>query len=179
MKIFPKCYARELYHSVHLAEVTAILDPWIDEVLYSKSPFLRQVASYYLRVYGSSSAPRFFKNLIGDEILRLNEPEDLKASIHAAIIIAYREFKPYITDQSMVTWLSWRIPYEVSKLVTWRVIHPIGPFDECFLPPEIDEFERTFEVERQIGIISKDLGLERQSKSFYLQKVKAEHATFK
>ena len=172
MKIFPKAYARQLYHATHLAEIIAILDPWIDEVVYPKSPFLRQIASYFLRPFGRSSAPRFFKNLVGDEILRLNDFEDLRSSIHLAIIKSYRDYKPYLSDQSLVTWMSWKIPYEVSKLVTWQVTHPIGPFEESFFPPEILDFENTFEFERQVDIISKDLKLEKQSKYYYLQKVK-------
>jgi hypothetical protein len=179
LRIFHKAYARQLYHASHLAEVIAILDPWIDEILYPGSPFLRQVASYFLRPYGRSSSPRFFKNLVGSEILRLNELEDLKSSINLAIVISYRDYKPYYSDQSRVTWMSWRIPYEVSKLVTWRVVHPIEPCEECFLPLEIEEFNRVFEIKRQIGIISKDLCLEKQYKYYYLQKVKDKNATFK
>lgn len=172
MKIFSRYYVLRLYRTNKLVEILEILEPWISEVLYKNSPFLRQVASYHLRVFGSSYSPRFFKNIIANEILRLTEQEDLYSIIRLAIIICYRNYDPSKGNVSLVTWLAWRIPYEVSKLVTWRVTHLISPFIEEFLPTEIEEFERTFELERQIGIISKDLELDKRSKHYYLRKVR-------
>ena len=172
MRIFPRFYALRLYRTNQLEDILDILDSWVDEVLYENSPFLRQVASYHLRPTGRSSSPRIFKRILANEILRLTEPEDLKAIVKLAIVVSYRNYKPSKGNVSLVNWLSWRIPYEVSKWVTWREAHPVEPFEEAFLPPEIDEFERTFEIERQIVILSKDLGLEKQIKYYYLQKVK-------
>lgn len=172
MKVFRRHYVLSLYRTNKLEEILDILEPWISEVLHSDSPFLRQVASYHLRPLGSSSAPRFFKSILAGEIIRLNETEDLKAALRLSIIISYRDYNPSKGNVSLVTWLAWRIPYELSKLVTWRVVHPITPFEESFLPSEIEEFERTFEVKRQIGILSKDLDLDKQSKHYYLKKVK-------
>ena len=164
VKIFKKFYARRLYRACGLESILDILDPWVDDVLFEVSPFLRQVASYHLRPFGSSSAPRFFKTVIAHEILRLNEPEDLRAAVKLAVIICYRGYRPSKGNVDLVTWLSWRIPYELSKLVAWRKAHPIEPFEECFLPLEIEQFDRTLEVERQIGILSEDLGLGSQTK---------------
>lgn len=172
MRIFKRYYARRLYRTNKLSDILDILEDWPGGVLYEGSPFLRQVASYYLNFYGGSYAPRFFKTIIADEILRLNEKEDLIGYLKLAIILSYRNYKPSKGNVSLVTWLSWRIPYELSKLVTWKVTHPIGPFDESFIPAEIERFEETFETERQVAILSEDLGLEKQSKYYYLQKVK-------
>ena len=172
MKIFPKFYTRRLYRVNKLEDILKILEPWIDKVLYKESPFLRQVASYHLRQFGSSSAPRLFKSIVAGEIYRLNEEEDLKASLRAAIVIAYRKYNPAKGNVSLVNWLSWKIPYEMSKWVTWKVTHPIEPFIEDFLPAEIIRFERTLEKERQIGILSEDLNLEKQVKQYYLRKAR-------
>ena len=174
MKIFKRFYVRRLYRTNKLEEILDILDLWIEEVLYENSPFLRQVASYHLRPLGSSSAPRFFKRILAGEILRLNEEEDLRSSVLLSIIISFRKYNPAKGNVSLVTWLSWNIPYELSKLVTWRIVHPVGPFEEYFFSPEIKEFEEVCGIERQIDILSIDLGLERQSKYYYLQKVRNE-----
>lgn len=178
MKIFSKFYARRLYRSYKLEEILTILDPWIDEVLYFGSPFLRQIASYHLRLLGGSSSPRFFKTVLGNEILRLTGLKDLKAFTFLSIIEAFRIYNPSKGNVNLVTWLAWRVPYELSKLVTWKVTHPIGPFEEAFLPPDIEDFERTFTIERQVDILSKDLKLEKQTKYYYLEKVKEKNAAY-
>lgn len=172
MRIFRRHYVLRLYRTNDLDNILDILENWIDEVLYEDSPFLRQVASYHLRRLGSSSAPRFFKKILANEILRLTELEDLKASVRMSVVVSYRNYKPSKGNVSLVTWLSWRIPYELSKLVTWRVAHPVEPFEEVFLLPDIVEFDETSERERQVVIISNDLGLEKQTKYYYLRKVK-------
>jgi hypothetical protein len=172
MKIFRKFYVRRLYRVYKLEDILEVLKPWVKEVLYENSPFLRQVASYRLRDQGGSSCPRIFKTILGNEIFRLMEIEDLEASLRVAIVVSYREYNPAKGNVSLVNWLSWRIPYELSKLVTWKVTHPIGPFDEAFSPAEIDIFERTFELERQIVILSKDLQIDKQAKYYYLKKAK-------
>jgi len=172
VKIFRRYYVLSLYRTNKLEEILDILEPWINEVLCIDSPFLRQVASYHLRPFENSASPKFFKNILANEIVRLNEIEDLKAAIRLSIVISYRDYNPSKGNVSLVNWLAWRIPYELSKLVTWRVVHSISPFSEDFLPSEVEDFERTFEVERQIGILSKDLELNKQSMHYYLRKVR-------
>ncbi len=172
MKIFRRHYVLQLYRTSDLTDIINILNPWVDEIIYYDSPFLRQVASYHLRVFGSSSAPRFFKTILAGEILRLTELEDLKASIMLALVIAYRAYNPSKGNVSLVTWLSWKIPYEVSKLVTWKVTHPISPVDEFYVSRDFDRFCDTVEIVKQIGILSEDLDLDKQTKYYYSRKVK-------
>lgn len=172
MRIFRRFYVLRLYRAFKLEDILDILENWVAEVLCEDSPFLRQVASYHLRQHGSSYAPRFFKTVLANEILRLTELEDLKSSLKLAIIISYRNYNPSKGNVSLVDWLSWKIPYEMSKLVTWRVAHTVEPFEEAFLPVEIERFERTSETERQIAILSEDLGLDKQTKYYYLRKAR-------
>jgi len=171
MKIFSRYYTRRLYWSFCLLDILDALTPWVKEILYEGSPFLRQVATYYLRPFGSSYAPRFFKTIIAGEILRLNEMEDLHASLFLSIIEAHSRYDPDKGNTDLVNWLSWTIPYEFSKLVTWRVTHPITPFEEAVEDPQRVEFESVFEKERQVVIMVDDLGLSRQLKYYYLNKL--------
>lgn len=168
MKIFPRFYVRRLYRVYKLSDVLRVLDPWIDDVLYPESPFLRQVASYLLRRQGGSRAPRFFKTVLAGEIWRLNEYEDLRASVQLAIVEAHRKYNPSKGKVDLVNWLSWNVPYEISKFIVWRIVAPIGPFSEAYTPSEIPLFEGISATERKIGILSEDLGLDRQTKYYYI-----------
>lgn len=168
MKIFPKRYFLKLYYSKDLNEILSILDSWIDLVTKPNSPFLRQIASYHLRLYGSSYAPRIFKRVIADEMLRLNEKEDIRATINLAIIESYREFDPK-KGTDLITWLSWRIPFHCSEWLTYQVTHPIEPFDESVLSPEIIKFEELLHSGEKVAIISQDLELSRFTKHYYLK----------
>jgi hypothetical protein len=172
VKIFEKFYVRRLYRAKTLNEILNILDPWINEVLYINSPFLRQVASYHLRKFGSSYAPKIFKNTIGNEILRLNDFEDLRSCIILSIIESYRAYNSMKGNVNLINWLSWKIPYEVSKLVTWRVTHNIYPFNEEFNDPLINTFEDQNRIEYQINLLCSDLNLDSQTKYYYLRKRK-------
>jgi len=170
MKIFPKYYVRRLYRTNKLEEITKILLPWVDETLYQDSPFLLHSASYKLKRMGGVVAPKLFKKIVSDEILRLNELEDLKASLCLAIIESYRSYKPSKGKVDLVNWLSWNIPYQFSKLVTWRITHPIEPFEEASDTPEnilLDPFSGN---DYKIAIICEDLGLSKQVKYYYLNK---------
>ncbi len=178
MRIFQRTYALRLYRTNKLEKILEILEPWIDDVLYMGSPFLRQVASYHLRVAGSSYAPRLFKTVLASEIIRLNEMDDLKASLRLAIIIAFRMYDLSKGNVSLVTWLAWKIPYELSKLVTWRIFHPVEPYSEDYLPFMRCKFERTFEKKRQTAILAADLKLDKRSKYYYLKKVEGKYETF-
>ena len=175
MRIFPRYYARRLYRVSKLDNLIELLQPWIDEVLYYDSPFLRQVASYLLRRHGGSYAPRIFKRVISGEILRLNTLEDLRGVVNLAIVEAFRKHDPH-GGTDLPNWLSWYVPYEVSKLVTWRVFKPLEPFSEAVFSIELAEFENFDSSVSEIAIISSDLGLDRQKKYYYLNKMEKDRS---
>jgi hypothetical protein len=172
MKIFSKFYVRRLYRTRTLNEVLSVLDSWIDEVLYRDSPFLQQIASHFLRKYGSSYAPRFFKRVLGNEILRLNHYDDLRSCVILAIIESYRDYNPAKGNITLVNWLSWRIPYEVHKLVTLTETKIIVPVDIEFKDPMIERMEDSDYINHQIDIVCSDLCLGKQVRYSYKQKRK-------
>jgi hypothetical protein len=172
LKIFRKYYVRYLYTLNKLDDIIELLIPWIDEVLYKDSPFLLEVASYRLRKYGCSYAPKIFKTVIANEILRLNELEDLRSMVLLAIVISYRRYNPAKGKVDLTNWLSWTIPYELSKLVTWKITHPIEPAEVEYIHPEMEEFEKNIEIENQISILCKELNIPSWKTIDYLVKSK-------
>jgi hypothetical protein len=114
LRIFPWRYVSLLRKSLSLLEVVIILSPWIDDVVYPGSPFLRQIASFTLRRFGGSSAPRVLKELIGGYILQLNSPEDIRAAVLLSIVEAYRAWDRSVgTD--LASFLAWRVPLYCSR----------------------------------------------------------------
>lgn len=161
MKIFPKYYVRRLYIASSLEEIIKTLTPWKMAVLYPGSPFLRQIASYFFPE--GSNTPRFFKQILGDEILRVMGAEDLGSVIDLAIVASYRRFNPKGVD--LITWLSWMIPYECSKWVYWRELHSVL-LDEK-VDVALNEFESRDWREDRIAILCDEVGLCKQSKYYY------------
>jgi len=161
MKIFRKHYVRRLYHAKTLEEIVKVLEPWGEEVLQPDSLFLSQVASYKLRIYGCSYAPTIFKQALGRVFLQLYEMEDLRASLRLAIVEAYRSYDSGKGRVDYVNWLSWKIPYEMSKLLTWRIVRYIYPLEE-YINPRLEEFEEKDEQSRQFGIITSEISLARR-----------------
>jgi hypothetical protein len=144
-----------------------ICDDWAEEVIYLGSPLLRQIASYSLRRLGGALAPRLFKQLLGDEMLRVMGKPDFKASLLLGVVVAYRRFEPEKGNMTLINWLSWVAPYETSKHVYWRELHPIEPFEEAYFLPELEEFEASSVIDRKIDILAEDLGLDKQRKLYY------------
>ena len=151
-----------------------LCDEWADEVIYPGSPLLRQIAAYRLKKIGGAKAPRFFKQLLGDEILRVMGKADLKASLLLGVVVAYRRFEPEKGTMTLINWLSWVAPYEASKHIYWRQFHPVEPFDEEYIPAGLEEFESLNVIDHRIGILADDLGLDRQKKLYYSLKAQKE-----
>ena len=160
MKIFPKKYFRELCQSKSLEESLTILQAWIVLVLVPNSPFLRQVSTYHLREFGSSYAPRFFKKIVSQEILRLYESEDLKSLLTLAIIESYREFDPD-RGLSRLNFMSWRIPYLFARQIKIRKTHLIEPFEEAYYPDDYKIIEETDWGKFHFDIIYKEAKVSR------------------
>jgi hypothetical protein len=173
MKIFPRKFVRQLYRTNNLEEILSILSPWITLVAKPQSPFMRQVASYLLRKQGGSYAPRFFKEIVASEIIRLTESEDLTSILNLSIIESFAEFRPG-KGTDLVNWLSWKIPYHCSKLVTYRAIHSIEPCERSAIPKNLTEFEGIEATKRKVAIICSDLGLKRQNRYYYLKELRNE-----
>lgn len=131
-----------------------------------ESPFLRQVASYFFPT--GSNTPRFFKQLLGDKILQATGIEDMKAILDLAIVSAYRRFKSK-GGTDLITWLSWMIPYECSKWVSWREQGPVLQDEEISL--DIEEFESRDIDEERISVLCDEVGLCKQSKYYWLRRV--------
>jgi hypothetical protein len=139
--------------------------PWVKETASEAGPFFWQVSSYYLKKHGGSYAPRLFKKIISKEIIKLNEEEDLRSIILLSIIESYREYNSSKGSVDLVNWISWMVPYKVSKMVTWRVTHPVEPSDLC-----VDEPQVLDNTEKQISIIGRELGLTGKQRKFYRSK---------
>lgn len=162
MKIFPRYYARRLYRTTSLEEILETLISWKTLVLRPGSPFLRQIASYFFPT--GSSTPRFFKEVLGDEILRVVGREDMESIIDLAIVASYRRFNPR-GGTGLVGWLSWTIPYECSKWVYWRGLHPV--FGEEYYDVALEEFETYNWTKERIAILCNEAGLCKQSKYYW------------
>lgn len=166
MKIFQKRFVRRIFISKDLEELIENLQPWIDEVNRGDSPLMFQVSSYFLRKYGSSAAPRFFKKIVASEIFRLTGIEDMRCTILLAIVDAYKAFDPN-KGSNLASWLSWRIPYIMSKYV------------QCMKVDHIEPYEKTYEEDYSIlddnkiiaDIIFDDLNLSDSHKQYYRKKV--------
>lgn len=162
MKIFHRRFARLIYISENLEELLINLRPWINIVNRPDSPFMLQVASYFLRKQGSSAAPKFFKQIVASEIFRIIGKEDIECTILLAIIDAHKHFL-YGKGTDIVNWLSWRVPYITSKYVRCIEVNSIEPFEEAYE----EDYSRLDYKNRQLDIIARELRMSGSHKEYY------------
>lgn len=164
MKIFQKRFVRLIYVSKNLEELIENLQPWIEDVNKPTSPMMAQVASYFLRRQGSSAAPKFYKKIVAQEIYRLTGPEDLKCTILLAIVDAYKTFM-YGRGTKLSDWLSWRIPYVISRYVSAIEVKHIYPTDELYE----EDYSFIEDKKNLIDIIAKDLKISHSHKTYFMK----------
>jgi len=166
VKIFQKYYVRRLYRATSLDDITKILLPWAKDVARPDSPFMLQVSGHLLKSVGGVLAPHILKRLMAHEICRVMFRKDLEASIMLSLIETYRRHD-MTKGVDIVNWLSWITPYECSKLVYWRDIHPSDWQDT----PELD-IESTIDssVSVRIQLLCDILGLSKQLRYYYRRK---------
>jgi hypothetical protein len=139
MKIFPKRFVRQLHHAKSLDDVIKILVPWTDKVVYDGSVVLKRVAYYVYSRRGITSPTKFLLTVMAEEIYRVTGLEDLKQILLLSVTICYRKYNPLRGNCDLINYLSWMVPYEASKLISWKAIHPIGP-ESLLIEPIEPEF---------------------------------------
>lgn len=167
MKIFHWKYVRPLQEASSLLEIVAILSPWIDEVVYPGSPFLRQVVSFSLQKFGGSTAPRSLKEYMAEILLSLNSKEDIRSAIFLSIVEAYRVYE-YNRGTDLVSFLSWRVPYYCSK---YLLIFPTAGNIEREVVDTISSFEELTLQEALFEASLSSFSIAKQKKRYYSAKI--------
>ncbi len=167
MKIFHKRFVRLIHLSKNLDELIYNLQPWIEEVNKPDSPFMIQTSTYFLRRQGSSLAPRFFKKVVASELYRLTGKEDMKATILLGLIEAYRTFL-YGKGSNISNWLSWKIPYIVSKYIQPIQVKYIEPTNEFYE----EDYSLIDDKKNFLDIITNNTEISNSQKKYYLSKGK-------
>ena len=175
MKIFPKKFVSILYRFEGSPKFFEVLKDWANYVSYTNSPILRQVASYHLRDFGFSNAPRDIKQDLGNYIFESIGVDDFTQTILLAGVEGVRGYDSSRGNCSLVNYLSWYIPYRVSRLTAWVIKPNITYLEDMYShygEEDLETFVCTSFRKRNFDILCADIGASKQLKYFYAERDK-------